>query len=48
MSDRELQGGSVYSTGFSAHELEVEQPNIKGLKGGPIASYTGVLTFAYC
>jgi hypothetical protein len=47
MSNREVQGGSVYSTGSNIYELEVERPNIKRLKNGPIANYTSVLASAY-
>ena len=48
ISDRGLRGGSIYSTRSSIYKLEVEQPNIKGLKDGPIAGYTSVLAFVYC
>ena len=47
MFNGELRGGSVYSTGSSAHELEVERPNIEGLKDGPTASYINILTSIY-
>ena len=39
MSNGELRGGSIYNTRSSVYELEVEQPNIKGLKDGPTAGY---------
>ena len=48
ISNRELQGGNIHNTKSSVYKLEVEQPNIKGLKDGPIAGYTSVLAFVYC
>ena len=47
MSNRELRGGSAYSTRSSIYKLEVERPNIEGLKDRPIAGYIGVLASAY-
>lgn len=47
MPDEELRGGSAHSTGSSGHESEVERPNIKGLKDGPIAGHIGALGSAY-
>ena len=38
----------MYSTRSSAYKLEVERPNIEGLKDGPIAGYISALTFIYC
>ena len=38
----------MYSTRLSAYKLEVERPNIEGLKDGPTAGYISVLASAYC
>ena len=48
MSNRELQGSSIYSARSSIHELKVKWSNIEGLKDGPIASYISILASAYC
>ena len=47
ISNGELRGGSAYSAGSNAYELEVERPNIEGLKDGPIASRIGILASIY-
>ena len=47
MSNKELQGGSTYSTKSSIYKLEVEQPNIKRLKDGPTANHASILAFVY-
>ena len=47
MSNRELQGGSTYSTKLNIYKLKVERPNIKGLKNRPIAGYINILTSVY-
>jgi hypothetical protein len=47
MSNREVQGGSIYSTKSNIYKLKVEQPNIKGLKDRPIANYISILTSVY-
>lgn len=47
MSNGELRGGSARSTRLSIYKLEVERPNIEGLKDGPMASYISVLASIY-
>ena len=47
ISNRELQGGSTYSTKFSKYKLEVERPNIEGLEDRLIANYTSILASIY-
>ena len=42
-----LWGGNAYNTKSNTYKLEVERPNIKELKDGPIANYINILASIY-